>query len=84
MPFSHLTHASRSLEKLAAKVMEQAGVLKIGPPGEAGFARIKKFADQFLNADSQARDIKAYETELTVVMDEIKVCNLEVIWTKLN
>ena len=53
--------------------MEQSGVLEIGSSKEASLIRIKKFADRFLNADSHEEDIKAYEAELTVIMDEVKV-----------
>ena len=82
--FSHLTRARRSLEKLAAKIMEQAGVLEIGSPKEASFIRIKKFADQFFKADSHEEDIRVYEAELTIIMDEVKVRRRGIVWTKLT
>ena len=69
----------RSLEKLAARVIEQAGVLQIGSTNEASFIKIKKFADQFISADSHAEDVTGYEAELTVVMDEVKVSRWEAI-----
>ena len=59
-------------------------MLEIGSPKETSFIKIKKFADQFLNADSYEEDVKAYEAELTVVMDELKVCRRKILWAELT
>ena len=58
-------------------------MLEIGSPKEASFIRIKKFADRFLNADSREEDIKAYEMELTVIMDEVNVRIRKISQTEL-
>src|ERR1700742_3868639 len=43
---SQLNNGQRSLEKLAARVMEQAHIVPKGAPKDRRFVRVKEFTDQ--------------------------------------
>jgi len=63
----------RALQKLAAIIMSQAGVVQMKSPNEVALNRIKKFANRFLNADSGADDIAKYKRELDAIINDVQV-----------
>ena len=70
---SHLTHCPSALEKLAARIMEQAGVIQEGSLKEGPLSKIRGFTNRFLNADSVADDIAAYRRELDAITNDVRV-----------
>jgi len=63
----------RALEQLAARIMEQSGVVQKESPEEGVLNRIKKFANQFLNANSDGDDIVEYGRELNTILNDVQV-----------
>ena len=63
----------RALEKLAARIMEKAGVVQMESPKEVRLNRIKDFANRFLNADSDVDDIAKYKDELDAIINGVQV-----------
>ncbi|KIM20897.1 hypothetical protein M408DRAFT_118709 [Serendipita vermifera MAFF 305830] len=52
--------------------MEQAGVVQKDAPKESSLTRIGKFANRFLNANSDEDDIIAYNAELNAIVGEVQ------------
>jgi len=71
--FLDLIRYPRALEKLAARIMEQAGVVEKEVPKEGPLNKIRVFADLFLNADSAADDIASYKRELDAAINDVQV-----------
>ena len=63
----------RALEQLAARIMEQSGVVQKESPEEGALNRIKKFANRFLNANSDVDDIVEYGRELNTILNDVQV-----------
>jgi hypothetical protein len=62
---------------LAAKVIEQSGVMEKGAPMDTRFVRIKHFINQFINTASDEQNIKDCKAQLAGVMGEFQARIIE-------
>lgn len=73
LKYVYLNRWIRALKNLAAKVMEQVGLLGQDIPVDGLFLKIKAFTREFLNVNSAGQDIGDYKAQLIVVIDELQV-----------
>ena len=71
-----LNYERRTLERLAAKVMEQAGVSLNLSSTDGRIAKIKAFMIRARNADSDVEDMNGYKAEMDGAISELEVSKM--------